>query len=438
LRLHRITHIVDVSALAPDDRVVLGELGIVRGRWPVPDVEEFDIRRIFGQTNRFIHEALERTLVQPGSSPRVLDLYGGSGSIALALAAAGAEVTLVESFAPAAERAKAAADAQRLPVFVECGDVARALVRMAARGGRFDAAVVNPPRRGTSPAARDALARLAPAVVAYLSCDPDTLARDLADFGRLGYAPESLQPIDMIPLTEQVETLVFLRRGREPPPRVLFEDAAALLVEKPAHESSEPQPAFASSLLSRVRRLPGASAAEVVSSLDADASGIAVIARNPRGVAEWRRILDSSETRTTYLVAVRGLPRAKGVIGGVAVVEVDAATARTRYRRLAVAGGHAILRATCEPSTATVLRRHLAFVGHPILGDEIVGHAPTNRHFEETTGLDRAFLHRHTIEFTHPTTAERVKVVSGLPGDLRGVTERMGESARAWLEQIDR
>ena len=59
----------------------------------------------------------------------------------------------------------------------------------AASGQRFEAAVVNPPRRGTSPRAREALAQLDPAVVAYVSCDPDTLARDLDHLARLGYAP---------------------------------------------------------------------------------------------------------------------------------------------------------------------------------------------------------------------------------------------------------
>jgi 23S rRNA (uracil1939-C5)-methyltransferase len=389
---------------------------------------------------RFIHASLERALTQrgqAGSPPHVLDLYGGSGSIALTLAAAGARVALVESFAPAAEHAKTAADAQGLAISVECADAARALERMAARGDRFDAAVVNPPRRGTSAVAREALARLAPAVVAYLSCDPDTLARDLAHLERLGYAPDPLQPIDMIPLTDEVETLVFLRRAREPSPRVLFEDGDLLMVEKPAHEPSERAPASGSSLLARVRRMPGASAAEVLVGLDADASGIVVVARHRRDVALWQRVFGSPETRTAYLVAVRGAPRAKGVIGGIDVGDGAGTAARTQYRRLAVAGGHALVRATCEPSTPKVLRRHLAFVGHPILGDDLHGHAPTNRYFEEKAGLDRAFLHRHTIEFTHPSTAERVTVVSRLAGDLRGVVERMGGAARAWLDRAD-
>jgi hypothetical protein len=72
-----------------------------------------------------------------------------------------------------------------------------------------------------------------------------------------------------------------------------------------------------------------------------------------------------------------------------------------------------------------------------VLGDALAGHSPTNRHFEERAGLDRAFLHRHTIEFTHPVTTERITVVSKLPGDLRGVVERMGGDASAWLDRTD-
>jgi len=387
---------------------------------------------------RFVHAALQRALARSATlPPRVLDVYGGSGSIALALAATGARVTLVESFAPAAERAQAGADAQHLPVSVERGDAARALQRMVERGDRFDVVVVNPPRRGMSPLAREAIARLMPAQIAYVSCDPDTLARDLAHLERLGYTAEALQPVDMIPLTEEAETLVFLRRGPRPAPRVLLQDEEIWAFEKPAHEPSRPEAAFAISLLASVRCLPGASEAELVTDLDADVSGIVIVARDWQHAATWRSLLASSETRTSYLAAVRGVTRAKGTIGRVAVRSAGEADARTRYARLAVGGGHSILRATCVPSTADVLRRHLAFVGHPVLGDALAGHAPTNRHFEERAGLDRAFLHRHSIEFTHPVTTERVTVVSKLPGDLRGVVERMGREASTWLDRAD-
>src|SRR5581483_4661080 len=87
--------------------------------------------------------------------PRVLDLYGGSGAIGLGLAAAGARVLLVESFEPAVTQARLAAARSQLDLEVECADVAGALRGLVGRGERFDGAVVNPPRRGTSPLARE-------------------------------------------------------------------------------------------------------------------------------------------------------------------------------------------------------------------------------------------------------------------------------------------
>src|SRR5262249_24109511 len=131
--------------------------------------------------------------------PKLLDLYGGSGAIALALAQAGAEVHLVESFAPAVAHVEQAARKTNLPLRAEAADVSSALRRLSEQKVAFDAAVVNPPRRGMSPLARELVARLEVPLVAYVSCDPDTLARDLDHFTRLGYGVTTLRPLDMIP-----------------------------------------------------------------------------------------------------------------------------------------------------------------------------------------------------------------------------------------------
>jgi hypothetical protein len=98
--------------------------------------------------------------------------------------------------------------------------------------------------------------------------------------------------------------------------------------------------------------------------------------------------------------------------------------ARTRYRRLAVAAGHSVLRVIPEQGRTHQVRRHLAAIGHPVLGDDRYGHPPTNRFFEEKNALDRAFLHCVRIEFDHPKTKARQIVEAPLPGDLRAVLER--------------
>lgn len=392
-----------------------------------------------GQTSRMhtlLREATGAGASGGGARPRVLDLYGGSGSIALALAEAGAEVHSIESFAPAVDQARAAASEQKCSMTAEVSDAATALRRLAANRETFDAIVVNPPRRGVSPAARELIATLAPKRVAYVSCDPDTLARDLDHFARLGYAPSVLKPLDMIPLTEEVETIALLARAVPSLPRVVCEAEDFLVVEKSPHEPTVPQGEYVSSLMDRVRLIAGAERATPVYRLDVGTSGLVLFARRPEDIEAWSKATSSSTCRRVYLAAVRGVPPMKGAVtrelreGGVRY------PARTRYRRLATFGGHGMVRAVPEVGRTHQVRRHLAAIGHPVLGDDRYGHGPSNRYFEERHALDRTFLHCVRLEFTHPTTEARVVLESPLPGDLRTVLERLGgqETMRS-LEQ---
>jgi 23S rRNA (uracil1939-C5)-methyltransferase len=382
-----------------------------------------------GQAGR-VHQAIAeavgvaRAEARGGSAPRVLDLYGGSGAIALGLAAAGARVRLVESFAPAVAQARSAAQRQGLDVQAECADVAGALRAMVESRAHFDAVVVNPPRRGTSPVTREWLARLGSPLVAYVSCDPETLARDLDHLARLGYATASLQPLDMIPLTDEVETVAVLRRAGLPLPRVALENGDIVVVEKGPHEPTTPNGEYAGSLLARVRRIPGAEAAVPAQRLDVGTSGLVVFVRRPELVAKWEHTLSSPATRAIYVAAVRGVTPTKGAITRELREEGRVLAARTRYRRLAVAGGHSVLRVVPEQGLVHQIRRHFAAIGHPVLGDDRYGHAMTNRYFEEKNGLDRTFLHCVRLELDDPDSGARHVVEAALPGDLRAVLER--------------
>ncbi|HEY3817427.1 MAG TPA: pseudouridine synthase [Polyangiaceae bacterium] len=361
---------------------------------------------------------------EQGRAPRVLDLYGGSGAIALGLAAAGASVRLVESFAPAVAQARAAAQAQGLDVEADCADVAGALRGLVESRTRFDAVAVNPPRRGMSPVAREWLARLDAPLVAYVSCDPETLARDLDHLSRLGYATATLRPLDMIPLTDEVETIAVLRRSGVPLPRVALDTPELLVVEKGAHEPTVPQGEYSGSLLARVRRIPGAEGAVPAQRLDVGTSGLVAFARRPDLALKWERALASAPTRAVYVVAVRSVTPSKGAITRDLREDGKLFAARTRYRRLAVAAGHSVLRVVPEQGRPHQIRRHFAAIGHPVLGDDRYGHAMTNRYFEEKNGLDRPFIHCVRLEFDHPDTGARHIVEAALPGDLRAVLER--------------
>lgn len=361
---------------------------------------------------------------EPGRPVRVLDLYGGSGAIALSLAHAGAEVHLVESFAPAAAHAEQAARAQGLAVKAEASDVASALRRIVEHRAVLDAVVVNPPRRGMSPLARELLGRLDVPTIAYVSCDPDTLARDLDHFVRLGWTVSTLQPLDMIPLTDEVETIALLRRVPLPPARVAYDDDEVVIVEKGPHEPTTPQGEYASSLLARVRRLPDCGEAVAVHRLDVGTSGLVMFVKRPEALERWQVVSNAETSRRVYVAGARGVTPSKGAITRDLREDGKLLTARTRYRRLAVASGHSVLRVVPEHGRMHQIRRHLAAIGHPVLGDERYGHPATNRYFEEKNALDRTFLHCVRLEFDHPDSAQRMIVEAPMPGDLRAVLER--------------
>jgi 23S rRNA (uracil1939-C5)-methyltransferase len=369
---------------------------------------------------------------------RVLDLYGGSGAISIALANHQYSVTTVESFAPATNNARTAAEAQGIRLDVRTGDVAEVVAAMADAGETFDAVVMNPPRRGVSPAAREAIALLRAPLLIYVSCDPDTLARDLDHFSRLGYNASEIAPFDMIPLTEEVETVSVLRRSPPAPPRVIYEDEDVIVVDKGPHEPILAEEGeYGSSLLSRCARLPNIvdNKLEPVHRLDAGTSGLALLARNEKARTLWGNAL-ATTGRLIYLAAAKGVTPAKGAITRDLREGGRAYPARTRYRRLAIASGHSILRVIPDGGRVHQIRRHLAAIGHPVIGDERYGHLPTNRYFEEKHGLDRSFLHLVRIEIVHPRTGARLLIESTLPGDLRSALERAtGGSVLRFLEQ---
>ena len=387
-----------------------------------------------------IHAMLVDALgLERSTSPkRILDLYGGSGSIAIALAAAGAKVTLVESFPPAVEQAVAAALLQGLSIEAECQDVGTSLKERFGRGEAFDCAVVNPSRRGMGPVARDGLAKLEIPTIAYVSCDPDTLARDLDHFVRLGYGTTTLRPLDMIPLTEEVETVSILRRGASPTPPVLFEDDDVLVVAKAPHEPVLPRADGAPgvSLKERAMRLPGIRSLRPVGRDDTSTSGIVFFAKSDESHDLFTRAFVAPSTRRVYVAYVRGVTPQKGTIARDLREDGRTHPARTRYRRLAIAGGHSVLRVVPEQERPHQVRRHLAAIGHPVLGDERYGHPPSNRFFEERNGLDRTFLHGVRVEIDHPRTGIRLLLESPLHGDLRSVLERTsGAGTLRFLEQ---
>ncbi len=151
---------------------------------------------------------LVREWAEPLGGP-VLDAYCGIGGIALWLGKAGMDVVGIEEFAAAVHDARESA---RLNGIESCqflqGSVEDQLPRFA--GQPVATLILDPPRKGCSEKVIGAIAELAPPQIIYISCNPSTLARDLA--GLTGYAIEDIRVVDLFPQTQQVETAVLLRR----------------------------------------------------------------------------------------------------------------------------------------------------------------------------------------------------------------------------------
>lgn len=142
-----------------------------------------------------------------GGAGRVLDLFAGVGTLAAAARRAGARVTAVEQDAAAAA-ALAAGDP---PIPVEVRDLERR-PPTTAECGRYDAVVLDPPRRGAEPVARALAASRAPRVV-HVSCAPVTFARDAAILTGGGYRLDRVDVVDQFRFSPAVELVATFSRG---------------------------------------------------------------------------------------------------------------------------------------------------------------------------------------------------------------------------------
>ncbi len=140
----------------------------------------------------------------------VLDSYCGVGTLALILSKNAKKVLGVESVPEAIEDAKE--NAKRNNIENAQFTCAKAEGYIAGLKS-VDVAVVNPPRKGCEQSFLEALSKLAPKTIVYVSCDPATLARDTSYLVSQGYQVTAVQPFDMFPQTSHVECVIQLKGG---------------------------------------------------------------------------------------------------------------------------------------------------------------------------------------------------------------------------------
>jgi len=163
------------------------------------------------------------TLARPGPRDRILDLYCGMGNFSLPLSLFGAMVSGLDGQGSSIRSAKknAALNQRRLGKpeneswFLNLNfkkiSVPEGIGQLTRRGGKFDLLLLDPPRQGAA-AIIPELPVLGADRLVYISCDPATMARDLAALTQTGYLVSHLQPVDMFPQTHHLETVTLLEK----------------------------------------------------------------------------------------------------------------------------------------------------------------------------------------------------------------------------------
>jgi 23S rRNA pseudouridine1911/1915/1917 synthase len=235
-----------------------------------------------------------------------------------------------------------------------------------------------------------------------------------------------------------------LLRAEAIPLTVVYEDADLLVIDKPAGMVVHPAPGHVSgtlvnALLAHVPNLeldmgdearPG-----IVHRLDKDTSGLLVVAKRRAAHDALTRQMSKRTMHKEYIALVDGHPRPpEGIIDApiardprdrhrMAVV-VGGRTARTHYRVERDIGRYSLVRATLETGRTHQIRVHMAYTGHPLVGDPVYGKRTLQD--AQKLGLGRQFLHAHKLGFTLPSSGEWREFVSELPADLREVLDRLG------------
>ncbi|WP_286315667.1 23S rRNA (uracil(1939)-C(5))-methyltransferase RlmD [Romboutsia ilealis] len=163
------------------------------------------------QTEVLYNKALEYAELEENDT--VFDIYCGIGTISLFLAQKASKVYGIEIIEDAIKDAKINAKLNNLDnVEFYAGKAEEVVPKMYREGKSANVVVIDPPRKGCDEKVLDTIVSMKPDRVVYVSCNPSTLARDLAYLDERGYKCVEIQPVDMFPHTMHVETVAKLRR----------------------------------------------------------------------------------------------------------------------------------------------------------------------------------------------------------------------------------
>lgn len=220
VRLHPEISTIVINVNDRDTSMVLGEKEqVIYGKGYIEDKlcgMTFRISaRSFYQVNPVQTEKLYAKAMEYAGltgRERVLDAYCGTGTIGLIASAGAGEVIGVELNRNAVKDAVSNARRNRVSnIRFYQNDAGKFLLEMAEQSVKLDVLFMDPPRSGSDEAFLDAAAKIRPGKIVYISCNPETLVRDLQLLTKKGYAVERCTAVDMFPFTDSLEALVVLQ-----------------------------------------------------------------------------------------------------------------------------------------------------------------------------------------------------------------------------------
>jgi 23S rRNA pseudouridine955/2504/2580 synthase len=215
---------------------------------------------------------------------------------------------------------------------------------------------------------------------------------------------------------------------------VVFEDAAILVVDKPAGVAVHGGSGVSFGVIESLRAArPQAKLLELAHRLDRDTSGLLMVAKKRSALVELHRMLREGEVQKTYLAVVKGSFARKTAelrealhkyvtASGERRVSVNEGgmTAITRVRRLKASAAFSLLEVELLTGRTHQIRVHLAHAGHPIVGDSKYGDFALNRQLKT-----RLMLHAARLAFPHPLSAEAMKLEAPLPPEMQGFVDAL-------------
>ncbi len=172
--------------------------------------------RSFYQINPYTTEILYSKAIEYAGltgTETVIDLYCGTGTIGILCAKKAKKVYGIEIVDDAVKDARINAELNHITnIDFFTADARKGARRLIENKIRADVVIVDPPRKGCSRETLDAIVTISPKRLVYVSCDPSTLARDCAYLKEKGYVTGDIQPVDMFPGTNHIETIVLLQK----------------------------------------------------------------------------------------------------------------------------------------------------------------------------------------------------------------------------------